>query len=51
MGACVSTNNKADQNEKIAERIVEITRSQYDKDGNNVLDMGEVRNYVHANVK
>ena len=51
MGNCIAANESSNsENLKIAERIVEITWSEYDKDGNGVLDMTEVRNYVHANV-
>ena len=52
MGNCIAANESSNsENLKIAERIVEITWSEYDKDGNGVLDMTEVRNYVHANVQ
>ena len=48
---CVSSNTKEDKDNAIAKQIVDITWKEYDKDGNDVLDMNEVRNYVHANVK
>ena len=50
MGCVASTDKKDAESMAIAERIVDITWAQHDQDGNGVLDMNEVRAYVHANV-
>ena len=49
MGNCIvsSETRSISKNLPIAERIVEITFTNYDIDGDGVLDIGEARNYVH----
>ena len=48
---CVSSNEgKSKENEKQAERIIEITWSKFDKDGNGSLSAEELKGYVKESV-